>query len=274
MMDLVSVDWLAEHLNDESIVILDASVQPVTQVESQNQEFLTFKNARFFDLKKKFSNQESSFPNTIPTAEQFELEARKLGINKDSKIVVFDNLGIYTSPRVWWLFKIMGHKNVSVLNGGLPEWIKQGGKTANKHLQTATEGDFKANFQEDFLITYDIVLKNSKNPQLTVIDARSKGRFDGVEKEPRKHLKSGHISNSMNVPYKDLLSDGMFKSKAELTKIFESKQVSDIDLVFSCGSGITACIVMLASHVAGYNSKKLYDGSWSEWAELQRLIVE
>lgn len=274
MMDLVSVDWLAEHLNDEAIVILDASVQSTAQTEVPNQEFVTIKNARFFDLKKRFSNQESSFPNTIPTAEQFELEARKLGINKDSKIVVFDNLGIYTSPRAWWLFKIMGHKNVSVLNGGLPEWIKQGNKTAIEYLETVNEGNFNVEFQDGLLITYNAVLKNSKNPQSTVIDARSKGRFDGVEKEPRKHLKSGHIPNSINIPYKDLLVDGKFKSKEELIEIFESKLVADKEFIFSCGSGITASIVMLASHIAGYNSKKLYDGSWSEWAELQGLIVE
>ncbi|MFT5821662.1 MAG: thiosulfate/3-mercaptopyruvate sulfurtransferase [Crocinitomix sp.] len=272
MKDLTTVDWLHENFHDKDLILLDASSQSNAQGNSSIHKSITIKNARFFDLKNKFANSSSPFPNTVPTAEQFELEARKLGINKTSKIVVFDNLGIYTSPRVWWLFKIMGHKNVSVLDGGLPAWINQGFATAAKYFTPNETGDFKVNFQQNLLKTYNDVLLNIDENQFTLIDARSKGRFEGVEDEPRKHLKSGHISNSINIPYKDLLTAGKFKSETELRKIFETQLTADKELVFSCGSGVTACIVMLAGHIANRKSLKLYDGSWSEWAELQGLI--
>ncbi|NOQ70505.1 MAG: sulfurtransferase [Crocinitomix sp.] len=274
MKTLVTVDWLHENFHDKNLVLLDASIQSTAEGKTSIHKSITIKNARYFDLKNKFANLTSRFPNTIPTVEQFELEAKKLGINRDSKIIVFDNIGSYTSPRVWWLFKIMGHQNVAVLNGGLPAWIDKGYETSEKHIEADVRGDFSANFQEEILKNYKDILINVDAEKFTVIDARSKGRFDGIEPEPRKHLQSGRIPNSVNIPYKDLLTDGEFKSQSELRKIFETKLASDQELVFSCGSGLTACIVMLAGHIAGYESKNLYDGSWSEWAELQGLTIE
>lgn len=273
-MDVTSVDHLFEKLNNKDVVLLDVTINSTTEVESSNLKLITIKGALLFDLKNKFRNLSSNFPNTIPSEEQFELEARKLGISKSSEIVVFDNRGIYYSARAWWLFKVMGHQNVSVLNGGLPAWISRGYETCAKYRIANKLGDFEAKLQEQFLINYKDVLNNTVKEQFTLVDARSAGRFAGVEPEPRKYLKSGHVPNSINLPYEDLLLDGKFKSKQELIKIFEEKRMENETLVFSCGSGVTACIVMLASHIAGYSSKKLYDGSWSEWAELQDLVQE
>jgi thiosulfate/3-mercaptopyruvate sulfurtransferase len=274
--EIVSVEWLAAHLNDENMVILDASPESnVSGLPSTHAE-LSIPKARIFDLKEKFSDKESSFPNTVPQPDQFEQECRELGISNTSRIIVFDNLGIYTSPRVWWLFKVMGHENISVLDGGLPEWIKNGFETVRRpeRNQKFGMGDFKSQYHPEYVILYDQVLENIQSNDFLIVDARSEGRFEGREEEPRKNLKSGHIPHSVNVPYQDLLEDGKFKTAAELRKVFIEKIDHSQKLVFSCGSGLTACIVMLASALAFEESFYLYDGSWTEYADLQNLKVD
>lgn len=271
MKDIVSTEWLKEHLKDENLILLDASLAKPVQGKASAYQNLTILSARYFDLKGKFSDENSKFPNTLPSAEQFEIECQKLGINHNSKIIIFDNLGIYSSPRVWWMFKGMGHQDVAVLNGGLPEWIANDGPTEEKEAVEYKLGDFKANFQKELLKTYQDLLNNTKTAAFSVVDARSKGRFEGTEEEPRKHLQSGSIPNSVNIPFQEVLEEGKFKPKEELTAIFTQRIASDKNLVFSCGSGLTACIVMLASEIAYKKSRYLYDGSWTEWAELQAL---
>ena len=194
-----------------------------------------------------------------------------MGINKNSKIIVFDNLGVYSSPRVWWMFKIMGHENVFVLDGGLPEWIKKGFEVCYRKVQNYKAGNFKAVFYEKYVKTYKSIIANINTPKFLIIDARSKERFNGIKNEPRKSLKSGHIPNSINIPYTCLLNNTKFKSSAEIKNIFNDKCPHDKELVFSCGSGITACIVMLANEIRGARSRCVYDGSWSEWIQLQNL---
>lgn len=274
--EIVSVNWLNEHLNDEHLIILDASPKSNITGDSSLYENRIIIKSRYFNLKENFIHSESPFPNTVPSSQQFERECRKLGINHNSKIVVYDNLGIYTSPRVWWLFKIMGHDNIAVLNGGLPEWIKQNYDTVSKENGYRTNyeaGNFKAQFQEDLVITYSDILDNTTSNNFLVIDARSAGRFNGIAKEPRKHLKSGKIPNSANIPYPEVIENGKFKTVKKLKEIFEKKCSDSDKLVFSCGSGLTACIIMLASEIAFKKGKYIYDGSWTEWAEKQHLIT-
>ncbi|MCH2044472.1 MAG: sulfurtransferase [Saprospiraceae bacterium] len=270
MKNLVSVEWLQDHLNDKNLVLLNASLAKPAQVDdapATNQPMIP--NTRLFDLKGKFADKTSSFPNTVPTPTQFEQECQNLGINQNSKIVVFDTRGIYASPRAWWLFKVMGHQDVMVLDGGLPEWIKRGFETSPQIDKDYPKGDFKASFNNNLVKTYNDVVKNVEASQFTIMDARSQGRFNGTEQEPRKWLQSGHIPQSVSLPYSFVLKDGKMKSKTELQEFFTA--VKGKDLVFSCGSGITACIIMLAHAVAHQESLYLYDGSWSEWAELQNL---
>ena len=274
MNDLVSVKWLNENISHEDLILLDASLATTVQGDSSNQVDITIPGARFFDLKGKFSDKSNAFPNTYPSADQFESECRKLGINNSSKVVVFDNRGIYSSPRVWWLFKLMGHENVAVLDGGLPEWIKSGHETAERIDASYTAGDFKANISEHWVKSYDDIVDNLDTCQFQIVDARSAGRFEGIDPEPRKHLQSGKIGDSVNIPFKDLFEGGKFKSKKELKEIFEEKIPNDKPLVYSCGSGLTACIVMLASEIAFRKGKLLFDGSWTEWAERQGLVTE
>lgn len=271
MNELVSTEWLKNNLYKEDLIMLDSSLTKTINGEYSEFKDLTIPTARYFDLKANFSDRNSPYPNTIPSKEQFELECQKLGINKTSEIVIFDNLGIYSSPRVWWMFKAMGHEKVSVLNGGLKDWMKQNLPTEKRTYKTYELGNFEASLNEDYVVNYSTIKRNIEQQTFTLIDARSKGRFNGTDNEPRKELRSGNIKNSINIPYKDVISDGKYKSKVELKKLFEDKCNYNDKLVFSCGSGLTACIVLLACEIAFKKSKFVYDGSWTEWADKNNL---
>ncbi|MDW3191380.1 MAG: sulfurtransferase [Cytophagales bacterium] len=273
MHPLVSVDWLNQNQHNPDLILLDASLPGTVEGKSADTGQATIPGARFFDLKKKFSDLNAPFPNTIPSPTQFEKECRDLGVNNHSTIIVFDNMGIYSSPRVWWLFKTMRHQKVFVLDGGLPEWIKAGLSTTTTHAISETSGDLIANYRSEFLKTFEDVVNNCEHPHFKLIDARSAGRFSGEQSEPRKHLKSGHIPGSVNLPFGEVLENGKFKSKEDLDAIFQNLVGNEQNLAFSCGSGLTACIILLAAHLTGRESKLLYDGSWTEWAERKRLIT-
>lgn len=271
--NIISTNYLAKHLENKNLVLLDSSPNKTISNLSSEYQNLAIPGARVFDLKEKFSDKTSKFPNTIPSKEQFEKACRLMGINADSEIQVYDNLGIYTSPRVWWLFNVMGHNNVKVLNGGLPKWINDNNQVVQKSSLKADYdlGDFRSEFKEECLVSYDDIIENLDSNNFLIVDARSAGRFNGTEPEPRKHIMSGSIPNSVNIPYKTVLENGKFKTTEALTKIFNSKLPKNKKLVFSCGSGITACIVMLAYELIGGKGKFLYDGSWTEYAELRNI---
>ena len=260
---IISVAWLMDHLNDSEIVILDARLdQNQSNLENNNPD-LQIKGARLFDIKNNFSDNNNPLPNTFPSQKKFTAECQKLGINKNSTIVIYDTLGIYSSPRAWWMFKAMGHSDVFVLNGGLPEWIKEGYPTEIRQETTENPlGDFEANLQPEFIKNKEQILENIETKEAILVDARSQDRFLATHEEPRAGLRSGHIPGSINVPYTELLKDGKYKSKEELTEIFK---LNDQPLLFTCGSGITACIVLLACELISDNSKAVYDGSWTEW---------
>jgi len=274
MNKLVSSDWLHQNLNHPDLIVLDASLQATAEGNVPNTFLKTIPGARYFDLKNNFSEPNSPFPNTLPNEIQFETECQKLGIHRDSKIVVFDSLGIYSSPRVWWLFKAMGHQDISVLDGGFPAWIHNGLPTETRVTKHYSTGDFKAILQTKYIKSYQDILNNIRSKTFTIVDARSEGRFNGSTEEPRKYLKSGHIPNSINIPYGEVLDNGKFKSVSELKTLFDKKNIDEKELVFSCGSGLTACIVMLANVIAFNKSRTIYDGSWSEWAERQNLKTD
>ncbi|MDC1265727.1 sulfurtransferase [Flavobacteriaceae bacterium] len=274
MNQLVSSDWLHQNLNHPDLIVLDASLQATAEGNVPNTFLKTIPGARYFDLKNNFSEPNSPFPNTLPNEIQFETECQKLGIHRDSKIVVFDSLGIYSSPRVWWLFKAMGHQDISVLDGGFPAWIHNGLPTETRVPKHYSTGDFKAILQTKYIKSYQDILNNIRSKTFTIVDARSEGRFNGSTEDPRKYLKSGHIPNSINIPYGEVLDNGKFKSVSELKTLFDKKNIDKKELVFSCGSGLTACIVMLANVIAFNKSRTIYDGSWSEWAERQNLKTD
>tara|TARA_R110001583_G_scaffold69300_2_gene196572 strand:+ start:13064 stop:13897 length:834 start_codon:yes stop_codon:yes gene_type:complete len=263
---IVSTKWLYKNLNDPNLIILDASKSENKSNLKNEFEGWQLPNARFFDLKNSFSKKDTDLPNMLPNPENFEMEARKLGINKFSKIVVYDTLGIYTSPRIWWMFKTMGHHNIAILNGGLPEWVKNGFETETIKHKKYPVGNFKATLNTTLVKNIEDIKTNLITKSALLIDARSKGRFNGTAPDPRPTLKSGHIPNAVNLPYTEVLTNGKLKSKEKLTQLFNKIQINDLPLIFSCGSGITACILHLAAEQVIKNEKAVYDGSWTEWA--------
>tara|TARA_R110002050_G_scaffold24083_3_gene64344 strand:+ start:124509 stop:125330 length:822 start_codon:yes stop_codon:yes gene_type:complete len=260
---IVSVEWLNSNRDAENLVVLDGMINKVFD-GAQKQ----IPNARLFDIKKKFSDVSNPFPSAFPSAEQFQKSARELGINTDSAIVVYDDKGIYSSARVWWLFKAFGYTNVAVLNGGFPAWLKAEYETEPMKRYEGAEGDFVVNHKPETMKFFNDVKTASKNYTHTIIDARSAGRFNCTTPEPRIGLRMGTIPNSVNLPFTNLLEDGVLKPKEALEKAFQELATKDDPIVFSCGSGITACVLALGAEISGYKNISVYDGSWTEWGSL------
>jgi len=271
---LVTVHWLSENLDIPNLIILDASVKNNVSGLKATFPDLQIKGARYFDMETVFFDKKNPIPNMMPSPEVFTSECQKLGIHKNSIIVVYDNLGIYTSPRAWWMFKAMGHPYISVLDGGLDAWKRASLPCEEKIEKKFKRGDFEAHYQVDLVRDSNYILNNLNSDELKILDARSEQRFKGSIPEPREHMASGHIPNSLNLPYNKVLKNGKMKSKSELKKVFSKFNNEHEELIFSCGSGVTACIILLASELVISNKKSLYDGSWSEWGQLHKFPVE
>lgn len=267
---IVSTDWLYAHLDATNLVILNGTIPKVINADF-SQETQQIPNTRFFDLKKVFSVQNAPFPNTMLDVKAFTQEAQKLGIQHDSAIVVYDELGIYASPRVWLMFKAMGFDNIAVLDGGFPVWKEENRVCETKKVADVNCGNFQGNDQLKLFRDYTGMLQEVENSSSLIFDARSEARFTGKVPEPREGLRSGQIPNSKNLPYTELLHEHQFKSKVELKAIFDSFQPEEKQLIFSCGTGITACILALAAEYAGYKNYAVYDGSWTEWGSVYNL---
>jgi thiosulfate/3-mercaptopyruvate sulfurtransferase len=263
---LVSVDWLHDHLEDQNLIILDATI---FKVGAKEKTFSTAKEqiigATFFDIKNTFSDTSSKFPNTILSIKKFEIEVRNLGINNNSKLVVYDDLGIYSSPRVWWMFQLMGFQNIAVLDGGLPAWKAKNYPTENSQTHALKKGDFTAIYHSEKIKFIEDVIASIDNSSLLIADARSKERFLGTVSEPRKEVRSGHIPNAVCVPYTEMLQEGKMKSAKELACAFLEINPAKKELIFTCGTGITACILALGATLSGIDNYSVYDGSWTEW---------
>lgn len=263
---LVSVSWLAAHLDDPALVVLDATIPKPGQPLPADFLNRRIRHARVFDLEHRFSDLHSHLPHMLPTVEQFEREARALGISNGSQIVIYDQWGMFSAPRVWWMFRVMGHQQVAVLNGGLPEWIASGHAVASGGAsEQPPYGHFKAQFDPQQVKNQKQVADAMNDPVTVILDARPAGRFQGTVPEPRPHLRGGHIPGSHNLPFDQVTPAGKMLDAEQLKPIFEQFVNKDQSLVFSCGSGVTACVLALAAEVAGYRKTAVYDGSWSEW---------
>ena len=277
---LVSTEWLHSHLEAENLIIFDASMPKAGMGEDTLSESL-IEGARFMDLKNRWARKDARFPNTMLDGDSFEKVAREMGINKDSALVFYDQHGIYSSARAWYMFRAMGHENAAVLDGGLPAWEKQGYPTMLKAqnaevsvLSSSSPGSFSANLKDQHFNTYREVLTWLQDESKLVLDARARERFLGTVPEPREGLRSGHIPGSKSLPFALLQEDGKMKDQESLRALFEKEAKEERDLVFSCGSGITACVLALGAELAGRKRYSVYDGSWTEWGSLPELPVE
>jgi len=266
---VVSVDWLHSNLEASNLIILDASIPKVGKEDVPDLGELHIAKTIFFDLKNKFSDTNGKFPNTCPSEKQFTKAAQELGVNKNSAIVIYDSNGIYSSARAWWLFKTFGHNNVAVLSGGLPEWKQKDLPLEKKqNHKIENDGNFIARYQKGFVLSFEDIIAIENDSKFTILDARSENRFIGRVEEPRKGLRSGRIPNSLNLPFDNLLQKGNLLSKDELIILFNNATQNKENLVFSCGSGITACILALGADVLGFKNIAVYDGSWTEYGSL------
>jgi len=266
---LVSVSWLSDNLEDKNIVVLDASMAQVSINNDTKLTDIQIPTSRFFDIKLNFSDPSGRFSNTLPSEERFTREAQKIGIFKNSTVIVYDEKGFYSSARAWWLLKAMGHNKTAILDGGLPEWLKERMKVEKKMTYNGERGDFVANYNPIFIKNFRQI-ENSLNDENTIIiDARSAERFAGQIPEPREGLRSGRIPGSVNLPYSRLLNGSTLKSTSELKAIFGEISQKNDSLIFTCGSGVTACILALGAAIAGYDKLSVYDGSWTEYGSLK-----
>jgi thiosulfate/3-mercaptopyruvate sulfurtransferase len=274
---LVSTQWLAERIGQTDVVVLDASMDKVIGKEPLVYDSLqVIPGARKLDLEKVFVDHDSDQVHTLPTPEQFVAAAKSLGLEPDARIVIYDNQGVYSAPRAWWLFKTMGFDHVFVLDGGLPKWLAEQRESHTAYADNIAERDVLASdCCGQTLCDAEQVLQNIARQEFTVLDARGAPRFLGEAAEPRPGVRSGHIPGSLNLPFAQVLDDLCYKPADELQTIFQ-KLLADKSsaMMFSCGSGVTACIILLAAVIAGYQNVRLYDGSWSEWGSNPDLPIE
>jgi thiosulfate/3-mercaptopyruvate sulfurtransferase len=270
-----SFDWLTQHLNDENLVIVDASWFLPAQNRNGQQEYYTahIPGAVFFD-QDKIIDAQSTLPHALPDPQTFANAAGALGIDEDDTIIIYDALGMFTAPRVWWMFKIMGASNVYVLDGGFDNW-KSTGLPITSDTTAVTAKHFTPFFDKDAVANIDDIFASLQDNDTQLLDARGAGRFTGEEPEPRAGMRSGHMPDAINTPVFSLSENGKLKSINALKDIFESKSVAlNKPIITTCGSGVTAAVITLALLSVGATDTKLYDGSWSEWGSRDDTPIE
>jgi thiosulfate/3-mercaptopyruvate sulfurtransferase len=265
---LVTTDWLAAHLADPHVKIVDASFKlpGVTPLPKDDYLRAHIPGAVFFDVDA-VSDRENPLPHMFPGAAQFGRDVGALGIGNGDTVVVYDAGGWVAGPRAWWMFLAYGHDEVRVLDGGLKKWIAEGRPTASGAV-SAKPASFKATFDPKRVRTMQEMVANLDNQAEQVIDARASDRFEGRAAEPRPGLRPGHIPSSRNVPYNGLFdaATGTMKPLSELRSAFSDAGIKlDAPIVTSCGSGVSAAVLTLALYRLGVENPALYDGSWSEW---------
>ena len=272
---LVSTDWLAKHLRDPDLRVLDASWYLPAQNRDAKAEYAAahIPGARFFDIDE-ISDQRSSLPHMAPPPEKFISRMRAMGVGDGHQVVIYDGMGIFSAARVWWTFRLMGKIDVAVLDGGFPKWQAEGREIEDmppmirdRHMTVSRQNHLVKDVTQ--------VAHAAKLGEAEILDARSAPRFRGEAAEPRAGLRSGHIPGSKSLPYADVLNpDGTMKSPATLKTAFDA---AGVDLtkpaITSCGSGVTAAVLSLALERIGHRNHALYDGSWAEWGMYDDLRV-
>jgi len=273
----VSADWLKEHYIEETLQVLDARMLPPGQeaVRDVQAEYLAghLPNAPFFNIEA-LSDHTSAYPHMMPRAESFAVAMRELGVSQDKHLVVYDEGNLFSAPRAWWMLRAFGCENVSILAGGLQDWKAAGFDVATGPV-SLPEGEFEATYDSAQVKRLTDVLLISHEGGAQIVDARAANRFNAEVDEPRPGLLRGHIPNSLNVPWNSLVVNGELKPAAELRDLFAQAGVKlDQPVIASCGSGVTAVVVILALTSLGVRDVTLYDGSWGEWGSRDDLPIE
>ena len=267
MRSLVSTDWLEKNLRNVRIVDGTWHLPNIKLNAFDEFKKSHITNANFFDIDKN-SNQNSNLPHMLPKKEEWEKIVSELGIKNSDHIIIYDNSNVISSCRVWYTFLYFNHNPnlVSVLDGGFKKWLSEK-KETTKDIKKFSKTTYLAEENKTLVLNKNQINDNIKNKTFELIDARSKERFLGKQPETRKELKSGNIEGSKNLPYTDLINiDGTFKKKDELISIFEKNKIDPKKkIAFTCGSGITACVLGLTYSIIGGNKPVIYDGSWAEY---------
>ncbi|MDP2621013.1 MAG: 3-mercaptopyruvate sulfurtransferase [Hyphomicrobiales bacterium] len=276
---LVSTEWLETHLAAPDLVVLDASWYLPTAKRDPYREYLNghIPGALFFDIDD-ICDETSDLPHMLPSPAKLSSRVRKMGIGDGKRVIVYDGAGMFSAARVWWTFRVMGHDDAAVLDGGLPKWraenrpLDEGPVEGQERHFTARRNAGMVRDLNDIIA----IVEGRDGAATQIVDARSSDRFCGKAPEPRPRLRSGRMPGSFNIPYGALLNpDATFKSAAEIRRAFEAAGVDlTRPIVTSCGSGVTAAILSLALELIGHHNTSLYDGSWSEWGARDDLPVE
>lgn len=262
MENLVSTEWLAD--NFDQVKLIDASWYMPAEERDCHTEYLAahIPGASFFDIDE-IADKSVDLPHMLPSVEKFVSRVRAMGISDGDAVVVYDTLGVFSAPRVWWTFKTFGMDNVAVLDGGMPKWMAEGRGVESGEI-TTHPSHFHATLRPEHVI--DLAGVDAARGDVQIIDARSAERFRGEVAEPRPELRRGRIPGSRNVFFNDLTDDGQMKPAADIRCIFEA---AGVDLsqpaITTCGSGITAATLSLAMALTGAAETAVYDGSWTEW---------
>jgi len=267
---LVSTEWLAKHLQAPDVRVVDGSYYlPNEGLDGRSEyEAHHIPGAVFFDIDE-IADSDSPLPHMLPPPEKFSSRVRKLGLGDGVRIVVYDQRGIMSAPRVWWTFRVFGHDDVAVLDGGLPKWMREG-RPLEEGAGEVGERHFTARVNSLMVRDRDQILANLKSGREQVLDARARARFEGTAAEPREGLRGGHIPGSLNLPFTELL-DAETQTFLSPERLREKYLAAGVDLhrpvVTTCGSGVTAAVLTLGLHVLGHKDLALYDGSWVEWGD-------
>ena len=273
MNQLIEIDWLKKNLNNKKIKIIDGTWHMpgsgLDAIEIFKEKHIP--NAIFVDLEE-ISDQKSDLPHMMPQENYFSEKISSLGINNTDQLIIYDMYGMFSAARIWFMFKAFGHKNVSLLNGGLPEWINSNGEISNK-IKKYKQSNYKAVLNKSLIVNYEDVLDNIKSNKYNLLDARSPERFLGRDNEPRPGMKSGHIPKSKNLFFNNLINQDSkkFLNKKEIKNIINNLEIDDKkEIICSCGSGVTACILKFAIELIDKDKNiKIYDGSWSKWGTIE-----
>jgi len=265
---LVSTSWLAQHLNSPDIAIVDASWYLPTVKRDAKAEFLKERipGAQFFDIDE-IADTSSPLPHMLPSPEKFSSRMRKLGIGDGKKVIVYDKGGLFSAARAWWTFRVFGHDDVAVLDGGLPKWKAEGHPVEEEPPRRPQERHFTARYQSMMVRDKAEVIAAIARGSAQMADARSPGRFRAEEPEPRPGLRGGHMPEAHNLPFASLLNaDGTMKSPADIAHVFAAAGIdTSKPVITTCGSGVTAAVLSLGLTIIDARDHALYDGSWSEW---------